>query len=227
MNTKLILEYLRELEENNSREWFHGHKEEYQAANGEFLKLIEAFMLELGKEDAGILDFEPGKLTFKLVRDTRFSKDKSPYLPAFRAHISSKGKLPVPVGYYLMIKPGSSFLGGGLFADMFKNATQMVRRYIAEHGEEWQSVLDVPEFQRYFQVKGTALKNVPQGFEKDHPQAEFLKYKSWYLEYPISDALLCSGEKFTELAARVFTQMQPFNRFLNTALADFKMPERP
>ena len=227
MNTTLILEYLRELEENNSREWFHGHKEEYQAANGEFLKLIEAFMLELGKEDAGILDFEPGKLTFKLVRDTRFSKDKSPYLPAFRAHISSKGKLPVPVGYYLMIKPGSSFLGGGLFADMFKNATQMVRRYIAEHGEEWQSVLDVPEFQRYFQVKGTALKNVPQGFEKDHPQAEFLKYKSWYLEYPIPDKELEDGEAFFQRALEIYRVMKPFNSFLNKALKEFEMPARP
>ncbi|BFL45730.1 DUF2461 domain-containing protein [Lactonifactor longoviformis] len=227
MNTMLILEYLRELEENNSREWYHGHKAEYQAANGEFLKLIEAFMLELGKEDAGILDWEPGKLTFKLVRDTRFSKDKSPYLPAFRAHISSRGKLPVPVGYYLMIKPGSSFLGGGLFADMFKNATQMVRSYLAEHGEEWQSVLDAPEFQRYFQVKGTALKNVPQGFEKDHPQAEFLKYKSWYLEYPIPDRELEDGEVFLQKALKIYKAMKPFNSFLNKALKDFEMPGRP
>ena len=138
------------------------------------------------------------------------------------------GKLPVPVGYYLMIKPGGrSFLGGGLFADMFKDATALVRDYIAEHPDQWEAVITAPAFAESFTVLGTSLKNVPAGYDKTHPQAQYLKYKSWYLEYPISDALLCSGEKFTELAARVFTQMQPFNRFLNTALADFKMPERP
>lgn len=65
--------------------------------------------------NAGIGSIMPfiGDLTFKLVRDTRFSRDKSPYNPAFRAHISSMGKLPIPVGYFIMIKPGNqSFLGG-------------------------------------------------------------------------------------------------------------------
>ena len=99
-------------------------------------------MLELKKSDPTVLLTEPGKLTFKLVRDTRFSNDKSPYLPAFRAHISAKGKLPIPVGYYLMLRPGGrSFLGGGLFADMFRDATAMVRAAIADRGEEWQEIL--------------------------------------------------------------------------------------
>lgn len=66
----------------------------------------------------------PKELTFKLARDTCFSHDKSPYNPVFRAHIGAMGKLPVPVGYYLMIKPGdASFLGGGFFTDMLKDAT--------------------------------------------------------------------------------------------------------
>ena len=164
----------------------------------------------------------------QLVRDTRFSRDKSPYNPCFRAHISSKGKLPVPVGYYIMIRPGDqSFLGGGLFADMFKDATRMVRDYLSKHPAEWEQIIGSEEFKSYFAVKGTALKNVPAGYDEDHLQAKYLKNKSWYLEYPISDELLCSPEDFLALAADVFTQMQPFNRFLNTALDGFKMPERP
>ena len=116
MNTKPIFHYLQELSENNNREWYHAHKPEYRAANEEFEALIQALIFRIGDFDPSVLHNAPQSLTFKLNRDTRFSHDKSPYNPAFRAHISSKGKLPVPVGYYLMIKPGGqSFLGGGLF----------------------------------------------------------------------------------------------------------------
>ena len=134
MNTELILNYLTDLEQNNCRDWYHGHKEEYKAANAEFEALIQELILRIGVTDSSILHNEPKDLTFRLTRDTRFSHNKSPYNPAFRAHIAPMGKLPVPVGYYLMIKPGGrSFLGGGLFADMFKDATSMIRDHIAKH----------------------------------------------------------------------------------------------
>ena len=169
----------------------------------------------------------PKELTFKMVRDTRFSHDKSPYNPAFRAHISSMGKLPIPVGYYLMIKPGGqSFLGGGLFADMFKDATWMVRDYISEHGGEWEEIITAPSFQERFTVGGSALKNVPAGYEKEHPQAEYLKYKSWYLEYSVQDKDLTDGDLFLAKAADIFRLMKPFNDYLNNALTGFKMPAR-
>lgn len=227
MNTQLIIEYLSALSQNNNREWYHANKEEYKRANAEFESLLQALILEIGKFDSSILQNDPKNLTFKMVRDTRFSHDKSPYNPAFRAHISSKGKLPVPVGYYLMIKPGGqSFLGGGLFADMFKDATTMVRDYIAQHGAEWEQIIHDSEFEQYFTVQGTALKNVPAGYEKEHPQAEYLKYKSWYLEYPIEDGELRDAEAFLTKAAEVFRVMKPFNDYLNKALAGFQMPTR-
>ena len=227
MNTKSILDYLTALSMNNNREWYHANKEAYKNANTEFEALLQALILEIGKFDSSILQNNPKELTFKLVRDTRFSHDKSPYNPAFRAHISSKGKLPVPVGYYLMIKPGGqSFLGGGLFADMFKDATRMVRDYITENGEEWERLIHEPEFEAHFAVQGTALKNVPAGYEKEHPQAEYLKFKSWYLEYPLQDEELKNGEAFVAKSANLFRIMKPFNDYLNRALADFQMPAR-
>ena len=169
----------------------------------------------------------PKELTFKMVRDTRFSHDKSPYNPAFRAHISSMGKLPIPVGYYLMIKPGGqSFLGGGLFADMFKDATRMVRDYISAHGAEWETIITAPSFQKHFTVGGTALKNVPAGYEKEHPQAKYLKFKSWYLEYPFQDEVFADSRQFLSTATDIFRRMKPFNDYLNKALAGFQMPAR-
>lgn len=227
MNTQLILNYLTRLSENNNREWYHAHKEEYKEANAEFEAFVQELVLQIGKFDNNILPMEAKSLTFKLVRDTRFSHDKSPYNPAFRVHIGSGGKLPVPVGYYLMVKPGGkSFLGGGLFADMFKNATSMVREYIAANGGEWERILHAPDFQKEFTVQGTALKNVPAGYDKTHPQAEFLKLKSWYLEYPVQDDIVADDELFLAEAVRLFRIMKPFNDFLNRALEGFQMPSR-
>lgn len=227
MNTQLILNYLTDLSNHNEREWYHAHKTEYKEANAEFELLLQELILKIGEFDSSILHNQPKDLTFKLVRDTRFSNDKSPYNPAFRAHISSKGKLPVPVGYYLMIKPeGQSFLGGGLFADMFKDATSMIRDYIAANGGEWDKILHTPDFEKEFTVQGTALKNVPAGYDKEHPQAEFLKYKSWYLEYPVQDDIVADGELFLAETVRLFRIMKPFNDFLNRALKDFRMPVR-
>lgn len=225
MNTSTILDYLSGLEANNNRAWYHGHKAEYKEANGQFEALIQELILKIGEKDSSILHNVPKELTFKLVRDTRFSHDKSPYNPAFRAHISSKGKLPVPVGYFIMIMPGNrSFLGGGLFGDMFKDATTMMRDYIVKNPKEWEAVIQEESFKRNFKVLGSALKNVPAGYDKDHPQAEYLKYKSWYLEYPVSDEVIGDSDKFLELAVSKFLLMKPFNDYMNRALAGFKMP---
>ena len=226
MDVEMILTYLADLAANNNREWYHANKERYAKANKEFEALVGELMLELRRFDDTIPMTEPKELTFKIVRDTRFSHDKSPYNPAFRAHISSRGKLPVPVGYFLFVSPGGrSFLGGGLFADMFKDATAMVRDYISSHGEEWQAIITDPDFAGHFTVGGTALKKVPQGYDPAHPQAEYLKNKSWYLEYPVSDEQLVK-EDFVSFAADIFSKMQSFNGFLNKALERFEMPSR-
>lgn len=227
MDTKWILKYLTDLSEHNNREWYHAHKAENKEANAQFEELIQTLILRIGEFDSSILHNQPKELTFKLTRDTRFSHDKSPYNPSFRAHIASKGKLPVPVGYYLMIKPGGqSFLGGGLFADMFRDATEMIRDYITEHGEEFEEMIHTPEFQKYFSVQGTSLKNVPAGYDKEHPQAEYLKFKSWYLEYPVADEVIADAELFVEEATKLFEIMKPFNDYLNKALEGFQMPTR-
>lgn len=227
MNTELILNYLAELSVNNNREWYHEHKKENKAANEQFEQLVQQLIYGIGEFDQSVLYNVPKELTFKLVRDTRFSHDKSPYNPSFRAHISSMGKLPIPVGYYVMIKPnGSTFLGGGLFADMFSNATAMVRDYIAAHPKELDKIINDAQFKKYFTIKGTALKNVPSGYDKEHPQAEYLKFKSWYTEYFMTDEEVADSESFVKKSVEIFKAMKPFNDYLNTALKDFKMPTR-
>lgn len=109
---------------------------------------------------------------------------------------------------------------------MFKDAVKLIRDSIAGNGGEWERIIHEPEFERYFTVQGCALKNVPAGYEKEHPQAEYLKFKSWYLEYPIKDEELKDAEAFIEKASGLFRIMKPFNDYLNKALADFQMPAR-
>ena len=226
MSMQGVLRYLTDLEANNSREWFHQNKARYAEANQSFEALVRSLQLELGRDEPDVLRYEPKQLTFRLMRDTRFSHDKSPYMPALRAHIAPMGKLPIPVGAYLMIRPGGrSFLGGGLFADMFTDATGRVRSAIAANGGEWDRIVNDDGFKRLFTIGGTALKNVPRGFDPGHPQAQSLKNKSWYLEYLISDDLLLQDD-FIDLAIAVFQEMRPFNFFLNHALEGFQMPER-
>ena len=102
----------------------------------------------------------------------------------------------------------------------------MIRDYIVQNGEEWEKIIHEPNFKKYFTVQGTALKNVPVGYEKEHPQAEYLKFKSWYVEYSLKDEELNDAKAFLEKAAKLFKIMKPFNDYLNKALVDFQMPTR-
>ena len=77
----------------------------------------------------------------------------------------------------------------------------MIRDYIAEHGDEFGEIIHFPEFQKYFEVQGTSLKNVPAGYELEHPQAEYLKFKNWYLKYPVADEVLNDSEAFKGAAS--------------------------
>lgn len=222
-----VLKYLTELEFNNNREWFSETKKERAEVNMLFEKFVQSLIENISEKDESIAHNLARELTFKMVRDTRFSTDKSPYNPCMRAHIAAKGKLPIPVGYYVMIKPGNrSFLGGGLFADMFNNATTMLRDYIAIHGDELNKIVESENFKRYFTVKGVALKNVPRGYDPKSPYAEWFKYKCIYLEYPINDEEIMNPD-FISKATEIFLAMKPFNDFINEALKEFKMPERP
>lgn len=225
MNRECMLSYLADLEFHNEREWFHANKPLYKQAVREFEALVESLILEMAKTQPAMLNYRPRDLTFRLMRDTRYRKDKSPYNPSFRAHLSPAGKRSIPVGLYLKIQPGGrSFIGGGLFTDMFREATLMVREYIAAHGEEWEAILGAPSFASRFTLQGTALKNVPRGYDTSHPEAAYLKHKSWYIAYPVTDEQVTRSD-FTALAMEVYAALLPFTDFLNRALAGFVLPE--
>ena len=222
-----MLEFLAQLAANNSLEWMHAHKKEQQAAAAGFEALVQALAGELALHDAGVAGLKAKDLIFRMNRDTRFSSDKSPYKAAFRAHIGPAGRMPIPVGYYLHLEPGNVFLGGGLYASMFPGATARIREELAENGAEFLQIVQEPFFEKNFELVGEKLKKVPQGFDPALPQSEYLKYKSWALEYHLADEAVADRDAFLRQAADAFLRMRPFNDYLNRAREGYKLPERP
>lgn len=226
METASMLHFLTELRANNTLDWMHAHKAEHKRAAADFETLVEELLLRLGKYDSTLLTLRAGDLTSRLNRDTRFSADKSPYTPAFRAHLSTGGKAPVPVGCFLMLTPGGSFLGGGLFASVFTDATQRIRDYTALHGAELAAIADKLHANG-IEICGDKLKKVPRGYDVSHPQAEYLKHKSWYLEDRLEDSTVRDTSRFLDLAEARFLLMKPLNDYLNRALDGWQLPQRP
>lgn len=223
MDTARMMHYLAALEVNNNRTWFHAEKAWYDEAKATFEALVCALMEAVRSFDPDMPMLPAKTLTFKLMRDTRFSHDKRPYNAAFRAHIGREGKKPIPCEYYVSLAPGGrSFLGGGLFAAMFPDATRRIRDAIATQGEAF---LDIAQALPW-PIQGEALQRVPRGYDAALPQAEYLKHKSWYVEAPIPDALVYTPEAFVAEAGQAFARMKPLNDFLNAALAGFELPIR-
>lgn len=226
MDNKPMLDFLCDLKEHNTLEWMHAHKDRYHAALGDFTALVQALIFRLAEAEPALASLRAEDLLFRLNRDTRFSRDKSPYHPAFRAHISPAGKAPIPVGYYLSVAPGAIFLGGGLFAPQFTDATRMVRDYVAVHGGELEAILTDPAFARHLSMTGEKLKGVPRGYDRESPWGEYLKHKTWAIEDFIGESDFLDRERFLDLATARFQLMRPFNAFFNRALANFTMPRR-
>jgi hypothetical protein len=102
----------------------------------------------------------------------------------------------------------------------------MIRDYITANGADLEAIVSEKAFVEHFTVKGEALKNVPKGYDPAHPQADYLKNKSWYLEYSVSDEEVTDGNRFVAQATLLLRYMKPFNDYLNTALREFTMPSR-
>ena len=229
MTYEKMFNYLAALEQNNHQEWFRETKQERMNAVAEFNQLIDALSQQLHEKDPKIPLVSAKKLTFKLNRDTRFSHDKSPYNPVFRAHIGPNGKAPIPCGYFIFLKPNNqSFLGGGLFADMFSEATDLIRQALIEHETEFLTIIEKKEFKKYYHVMGKQLKRMPRGYEAyaDSPIAEYLKFKNMYLELHIGDQEILTSDDFVQETVGKFLLMKEFNHFLNAALKNFHFPER-
>ena len=209
------LQFLRNLEKNNNREWFNENKTLYQEAQQDVISFVEKLIEEMADFDEEMGKLEAKKSVFRIYRDTRFSKDKTPYKTNFGAGLGM-GKGSNISGYDLHIELGKSFLAGGVYKPE-PSVLKTIRQEISAFGDEFKAILEQDEFRNYFRGLSVEdkLKKVPQGFEKDDKMAEYLKLKHFIVTHPVSDEQLLSENAVKEFT-KIFKAMKPLNDFLQT-----------
>jgi uncharacterized protein (TIGR02453 family) len=210
------IQFLQELTKNNNRDWFNDNKEKFVAANENFIQFIQSFIAEVTKFDKTVAGIDAKDTVFRIYRDIRFSKDKSPYKTHFAATLMGKGGGCGNAGYYFHLEPGASFLAGGLHMTDPAHL-RAVREEISDNGNAFLKIINDKGFKELFKIEGEKLTKVPQGFEKEDPMAEYLKYKELVIHHQLSDKLVVS-EHFLEEGAKICKAMVPFNSFLNAPL---------
>ncbi len=214
------LKFLKDLKKNNNKPWFDAHRKEYELAKKDFEDFIQSVLDKQSKNDPDLKELTAKKCIFRINRDVRFSKDKSPYKTNFGASMSKGGKKSGLAGYYFHIESGKSFLGGGLWMPQ-PDALKKVRQEIDYCLDEFKKIINAKKFKTIYGDLYTGediqLSKVPQGFEKDNPAAEYLKFKSWLVLTDINDADLTSKELFKKTVDS-FNTLQPLVKFLNRPL---------
>lgn len=211
------LQFLSNLALNNNKDWFTENKAVYTNAQQNMISFIENLITEMGNFDEEILKIDPKKTLFRIYRDVRFSKDKSPYKTNMGASLGM-GKGSQKAGYYLHVEPGKSFLAAGIY---MPNSSDLktIRKEISLYSDDFLKVINDKNFKSLFKEldQEDQLKKIPQGFEKEDPMAEFLKLKNFIVVYSLKDEDLMKKEapkKFAE----IFKAAKPLNDFLNRAL---------
>jgi uncharacterized protein (TIGR02453 family) len=218
--SKPTFKFLAELKKNNNRDWFAANKEKFEVIKSDFDTFIAALLRSIAKFDPPIGHVQPKDCIFRIYRDVRFSKDKSPYKTHLGAYITPTGKkteVHEKAGYYIHIEPGASMLAGGAYGPE-PNWLKAIRQEIDYNSEEFRKILNHKKYKTYFgTLEGEKLSRLPKGYREDHPDIELLKHKSYLSVHHLKDKDVLS-ETFLKHCTDVFKTMQPFNQFLNRTL---------
>ena len=183
------ISFLKKLKNNNNKDWFEKNKGVYLKAKEEFETYIDGILDEIRKFDKLIsTDLKGKNCSFRIYKDVRFSKDKTPYKTNMGASMNPGGKKSLIAGYYLHLEPGASFVAGGVYMPE-PILLQAIRQEIDYNPKPLQKILQSPAFKKYFKGFDEAdkLKTAPKGFDKESPQLELLKNKHFVVSYYIDD----------------------------------------
>jgi len=220
MPTNDILQFLEELKQNNTREWFAENKQKYEKANKSLLTLVEQLIPVVQRIDSSIGALTAKDCVFRIYRDTRFSPDKTPYKTNMGAYFARGGRKSIYAGYYMHLEPGNSMLAGGIWMPE-PEALKRIRQEIYYNSAEFKSLLESKSFKDNFGTLSEEgkLKNPPRDFPADFPDIELLKNKNFTMFHSLSDEKVKS-EDFTKEFSKVFEAMKPINEFLNKAFRE-------
>jgi uncharacterized protein (TIGR02453 family) len=215
------LKFLKDLKKNNNKPWFDAHRKEYDAAKNDFTIFIQSVIDKHAKSDPTIKSIAAKDCMFRINRDIRFSKDKSPYKTNMGAYISKGGKKSIYAGYYFHCEPGQAFVGGGLWMPMPPELNK-VRQEIDYNLAAFKKIVNAKKFKSVYKDLSHdaeyVLSRVPKGYEADNPAAEFLKMKSFVALAPVKDTDLTSKDLLKKTTA-AFEALQPLIDFVNESLS--------
>lgn len=202
------LAFLRDLKQNNNRPWFQAEKARYLEAYGNLLAFTERLIVEMQKHDQ-IVPRSPKQSLFRIYRDIRFSKDKTPYKTGFMGSLK-RATRQLRGGYYFNIEPGGETAVVGGFWRPNSTDLRRIRQEIDADPESFRAIFDDSRFKRNFgQLHGEALKTAPQGYTKDHPAIDLLRKKQFLLIRRFADKQVTSGG-FARSVVATFLAMRPF-----------------
>lgn len=212
------LKFLKSLRLNNNKVWFDEHKTEYQAAKADFESMVQQLIDGLSKQEPSMQGLQLKDCVFRIYKDVRFSKDKTPYKVNLAASFQAGGKKSTLAGYYFHMEPGgNSFAGGGLWMPGAPELKKL-RQEIDYNFQEFEQLISHKEFIKQFgKIEGEALKTAPQGYQPDNPAIAYLKLKSFVVSHPFTDEA-CTQPALVREILKTFTVMQPFIQFINRAM---------
>jgi uncharacterized protein (TIGR02453 family) len=217
---KETLQFLKDLSAHNDREWFNKNKDKFVSANENFMEITQALITTVAAFDKAVVGLQAKDCVFRIYRDVRFSKDKSPYKTFFGAHLMGREKGCGVAGYYFHMEPGKSFLAGGVHMTEPQNL-KAIREEISEKGKTFLKIINENSFKNNFKIEGEKLSKVPQGFDKEDPMAEYLKYKELMIHHHVKDKEIVASD-FVSYCSKVFKAMVPFNKFVNDPVMALK-----
>lgn len=232
MNSKLIIDFLRQVMANNNRQWFQDHKDAYLAAKAEFEEGVSQAIARIAEFDSSIAHVQVKDATYRFYRDTRFSLDKSPYKNHLGAYIAAHGKKALHGGYYLHMEPGHCLLALGNYY-LPTNILTSCRNEIMGNIDRWRAAVENDDFLSTFGRPGeggwddsrgfgmTMLKKCPVGFPKDYPHLSYLRMKDYCCWTHVSDDFFGSDGWLDEMV-RIFKTGKPMMDMMNEVIDDYE-----
>jgi uncharacterized protein (TIGR02453 family) len=214
------IKFLKELKKNNNKPWFDGSRKLYEAAKADYAGFVQAVIDKHGKNDPSISTLIAKDCLFRINRDVRFSKDKSPYKTNMGAYFNGAGKKSIFAGYYFHCEPGQSFMGGGLWMPMPSELSK-IRQEIDYNFAAFKKIISAKKFKSVYgdlsREAEYTLTRLPKGYEPGNPAENYLKLKSFVALTKIPDTDLTSKDLVKKTVA-AFEALQPLIRFINTSV---------
>ena len=212
------IKFLKDLKKNNTKEWFDKNRKVYEAAKNDFANFIQAVIDKFAKKDETIATIKAKDCLFRINRDIRFSKDKSPYKSNMGASINKGGRMTMnTAGYYFHLEPGKCFVGGGLWQPE-PDAMKKIRQEIDYCFDEFKKILSNKKFASlYKDLDHSAemkLSRPPKGYEPDNHAIEYVKLKSFFTMVSIKDAEL-TDKNLVKKVCDAFEALHPLVNFIN------------